>query len=76
MENDQFKIIKWLLVVMTIGIYACVYFLYNNYADKQKLKEAVESKNNSTALPAATYEVAADTTVYIIFYNPATAPAE
>ena len=43
MEQELLKQIRTILLLLLVGVFACAFFLYDNYRDKMKLKEAVEA---------------------------------
>ena len=49
MDNNNLRSnnISIILIIIAIGIFICAFFLYDNYSDKQKLKESIESKLES-----------------------------
>jgi hypothetical protein len=42
-----------ILIIIAIGIFICAFFLYDNYSDKQKVKESLEAKIESERVAAS-----------------------
>jgi hypothetical protein len=40
MDTTILKSIRTILIIISIGVYACAFFLYDNYRDKLKFREA------------------------------------
>ena len=50
MENDILKSIRNLLAVLLVGVFACVFFLFDDYRDKMKIKNTIEKTEEEMRL--------------------------